>query len=235
MASLEVLCELRQYAEIFVASLNEVPLDGWPYVEVIKKFKRNYQEDTFWNIAKEIVDVYIAFYNSKESVDYANCTAIRSSILEAILEDFASIVELFSKECLSNLEHVEFGEKIENNVMLPAFKKCHSVYGPATDILSIMSYVAKYLDEYSRENILFKEASNKIIKALNQLNDLIVNNISFKETSKNSSQKMLCGVSVWRLMYEEKWNMQIDCYKTLQFYKKYPSWGNLIMKIFAIS
>jgi hypothetical protein len=229
MASLEVLYELREYAEIFVASLDEVPLEGWPYVEVLKSFKKSHTDDIFWNISKEIVDAYIIFYNAKESVDYVNCTAIRSTILE----DFSSTVEMFSKECLSMLDHIEFGEAIENNVLLKAFNECHSVYGPAVDILSIMFYVAKYTDKYSKVNILFEESSKNIANALNQLNGLMENNIYFKETSESSSQKTRCGISVWRLMFRAEWKKQVDHYKTLQFYKKYPSWGNLIMRLFT--
>ncbi len=230
MASLEVLYELRQYAEVFVASLDEVPLLGWPYVDVLKSFKKGYVDDVSWNIAKDITDTYIAFYTSQESVDYANCTAIRSSALEY----FALTVEIFAKECLSMLDHAEFGKKIENNVILPAFNECHSVYGPAADILSVMFHVAKYLDDYAKENILFEDSAKKITTALEQIKELAKGFLYFKETLEDSNETTLCGISAWRLMFKsDKWKKQIDHYKTLQFYQKSPSWGNFIMKMFT--
>lgn len=146
MQSIEVSYELKDFVDYIIASQTYVPLDGFPYDEILNSIAKLNDKDLKPQIiSNKILEAYFNSYNSgSQGKEEVQISVINTKETERVL--------LFIKERINELKHKESLLNIRKNYLIPLNNK----------YVDFFEFFKNYFPEilnYKNELILFDKSS----------------------------------------------------------------------------
>lgn len=214
MGMLEVMYQVKDYADYFVSSQNEEALDGWPYDKLIKPIIDNQEIDSM-QLASDIVDSYIDSVKSSPTKmsNVLTLSVTDLNLIDELAEGINTLSSLLLKLHSEKPLKLVFAEKVTNKILISAH--IADRYVPYSVFFDLNDFL---------ENIKISMMKNKTISGLaKQLLELL-SRIVIKEKHQTLKGQYNLGIGGISLYFT---GMDTKSYKDNKFSID-TSWDELI-------
>jgi Clostripain family len=253
MSMLEVGYEMRNVAEVLVASEGNIPTSGWAYEEVLKDLVKN-SKLSKEDFAKSIVKRYISFNSDYvvggRSVNTSACDLSKITVLSKKINKFAknmlSILDLpreidrsITREIA--LSNTILREQFINLILLSHYESQTFMHEQAVDVLDFIRNLLTQSRKKIEEDFVFEKAPktrtkrffynklNSIYKDYTEIRDAVSAYV-LAEDKIGAEYQFSTGVSVFFPWSELALDLLYIKYKNLDFNKSHKAWLQFIEK-----
>ena len=253
MSMLEVGYELRDAAEVLVASEGNIPTSGWAYDEILKDLVKdgNLSKEDF---AKSIVKRYISFNSDYvvggRSVNSSACDLSKVTTLSRKINKFAkNILSILNLPREINglitgeiaLSNTILREQFINLILLSHYESQTFMHDQAVDILDFIRNLLTQSRKKIEEDFIFEKVPKTRTKRFfyNKLDSIYrdyteirdaVSDYILAEDKIGAEYQFSTGVSVFFPWSELALDLLYEKYKDLDFNKSNKAWLQFIEK-----
>lgn len=185
MGMLEVMYQVKDYADYFVASQNEEALDGWPYDKLIESIVNDPEMDGL-QLATNIVDIYIDSVKggATQMSNVLTLSAINLGLIEEVAKEVDALSLLLLRLQIEKPRKVTFVERVTNRFLISAH--IANKYVPYSVLFDLNDFV-----EYLKAGLINnKEVSHLTQRLLELLSKAII-----KEKHQSLNGKYELGIN----------------------------------------
>ena len=199
MGMFEIAYQLKNQADVLVASQYLEPVSGWNYPRILEELKVEQSAD---EMGSALVEFYADYYERQRY------SVTQSALKLAFIEEVAQDLDAFAKILLENLE---------SRTALKLALLSSQLFG-RSDYVDLRDFVLKVQNRLEIEIL-----EPFISKLLTSLQRLIVANWTLGNTLRDAH-----GISVYFPTQKRPFKETFEKYEQLDFSKEYPHWIALI-------
>jgi len=163
MGMLEVMYQIRDYADYLISSENEEALDGWPYDKLIQPIINKPEMDSS-QLASIVVDTYIDSVKGSPSKmkNVLTLSVVDLGLIEEVVREMEALSLLLLRLQKENPGKITFAERVTNKFLISAH--IAGRYVPYSVLFDLNDFV-----ENLRVGLINNKTASEIIRRLSDL------------------------------------------------------------------